>query len=205
MHLAAAESSAELLVRVLHRMADNLARLPNYTCLERIERTVRPIGARQFVFLDRLRLEVAYVGDKELYSWPGAEKFEDKALVEIVGDAGTIATGSFALHARAVFRSNAPVFTWAGEGERSGRKTVRYDFQISKEKSRYAIKTGQGSFSKALYRPAGSSGSGVCRANPDGGPRRSRERKTGTGDQLQQSEFWVLFDGERSPDCKHTP
>src|ERR1051326_3346188 len=139
---AAAGDSVELLRRIRQHMSDNLAHLPNYTCLETIERARRPVKSRDFTLSDRLRLEVAYVGQDELYSWPGGEKFEDKPLPDMVGDAGTISTGSFALHANAVFRTNGPVFSWVGEAERNRRKTVRWDFRVSKEKSHYAIRPG---------------------------------------------------------------
>jgi len=138
----AAQTSGELLARIRQHMASNLARLPNYTCLETVERTMRPAGSRHFTLLDRLRLEVAYVSGGELYSWPGAGKFEEKSVEEIVGRGPLIGTGSFALHARSVFATNAPEFTPGGGQERDGRKVVRFDFHVAEEKSRYAIRTG---------------------------------------------------------------
>jgi hypothetical protein len=138
----AAQTSGERLASIRQRMAGNLARLPNYTCLETVERTQRPPGSRRYSVIDRLRLEVAYVGGGELYAWPGAGKFEDKSVEQIVGRGALIGTGSFALHARAVFASNAPAFTPAGEQESDGHKVVRFDFQITRAKSRYSIRTG---------------------------------------------------------------
>lgn len=123
-------------------MAANLSRLPNYTCRETIERTSAHPNSRHFSLIDRLRLEVAYVGGRELYAWPGEDTFEDRGLAEIVGGGAAIGTGSFALHARAVFTSKAPVFSWAGETEHDGKPLVRFNFQVTREKSRYAIRTG---------------------------------------------------------------
>jgi hypothetical protein len=123
-------------------MSDNLARLPNYTCVETIERSGRPQSIHHFTLIDRLRLEVAYVAGRELYSWPGAGSFEEKSISEIVGRGAAISTGDFALHAHAVFSSDAPEFTWAGDGERGGRKTVRFDFRVPLARSRYQIQTG---------------------------------------------------------------
>jgi hypothetical protein len=138
----AADASGELLARVRQRMADHLTRLPNYTCVETIERRAQPAVSRHFALVDRLRLEVAFVGQRELYSWPGARKFEEISIEQLVGRGGAIGMGSFAMHANAVFRSTAPEFYWRGEGERNGRKTVRFDFQVAKKKSRFAILTG---------------------------------------------------------------
>ena len=62
---------------------------------------------------DLLRVEVALVDGKEMFAWPGARKFEQTDLTEMV-TAGAIGTGDFALHARAVFQTRAPRFKYAG-------------------------------------------------------------------------------------------
>lgn len=139
---AAQDGSAALLASIRQRMAENLARLPNYTCRETIERTGGESGARHLAFLDRLRIEVAYVGGRELYALPGEDRFEDRPLEEIVGSGGAISTGDFATHAKVVFTTSAPEFTWAGDGQRDGRTVVRYNFRVPLRKSGYAIRTG---------------------------------------------------------------
>src|SRR5262245_46878599 len=102
--LAAQENispEALLLSRIKVRAAENLTRLPNYTCLETIERSTRgPSG--KFRLVDFIRLEVAYVDRKEMFAWPGSNNFEDQDITDLVGG-GTIGNGSFALHARSVF------------------------------------------------------------------------------------------------------
>lgn len=128
-----------LLARIKLRAAENLSALPNYTCLETIERSRRRAAARRFEFVDLLRLEVAFVNNKELFAWPGSEKFEERELSEIVGG-GTIGTGSFALHARSVFLSRAPTFTHVGERFREGRRTIRYDYRVPAMQSGYRLK-----------------------------------------------------------------
>ena len=61
------QSSAELalVTRVRQRMAENLAHLPNYTCLETIERSVRR-RTKDNVFRDRVRLEMGFIEAREL-------------------------------------------------------------------------------------------------------------------------------------------
>jgi hypothetical protein len=140
--ISAADSSL-LLARIRNIMAQNLARLPNYTCMETIERSRGTAGSKHLGLIDRLRLEVAYVGGRELYAWPGAGNFEDKPIDEIVGKGAAIGAGSFGMHARAVFAGSAPEFTWAGEHTSPGRKTVKFDFHVSRNKSRYSIQTGE--------------------------------------------------------------
>lgn len=60
---------------MVQHMAQTLAVQPNYTCLETVERWVTPKNAKR-TLQDRVRLEVALVDGKEMFSWPGAEKFE---------------------------------------------------------------------------------------------------------------------------------
>ena len=55
-----------LLARIKAKAAENLQRLPNYTCTQTIERSHRNARARKFELLDTLRLEVALVEGKEL-------------------------------------------------------------------------------------------------------------------------------------------
>jgi hypothetical protein len=129
-----------LLARIRVVMAENLQRLPNYTCLQTIERARRPAPTRKFQLMDTLRLEVALVGGKELFSWPGAGQFEERELRDFVG--GTSGNGSFGLHARAVFLSNVPRFTWVGERERNGRKTVRFDYEVPLLLSGFQLRVG---------------------------------------------------------------
>jgi hypothetical protein len=131
-----------LLSRIKLKAAENLTRLPNYTCTQTIERALRGAHARKFESLDTLRLEVALVQGKELFSWPGAGRFEERGIGEIVGPGAAIGNGSFALHARAVFLSNAPRFTRVGETTLNGLRALRYDYHVPQLVSGYHIRVG---------------------------------------------------------------
>ena len=124
------------------RMAQNLNNLPNYTCRQVIQRSRRRVPSRRFEFQDTLRLEVALVEGKELFAWPGAAKFEDRDIGEMVGG-GAIGNGSFALHARSVFLSNVPTFTYRGEVTLGGRGAIRYDFNVPQFRSGYQVRVGK--------------------------------------------------------------
>jgi len=128
-----------LLARIKTKTGENLRRLPNYTCLQTVERSLRRVPSRKFELLDMLRLEVALVGGKELYSWPGAGRFEDRKLSDLV-QSGATGEGAFALHARSVFLSNGPTFTYAGPRERDGRKTERYDYRVPQMLSGFTLR-----------------------------------------------------------------
>jgi hypothetical protein len=134
-------SETLLLARIKVKMSENLSRLPNYTCLETIERSRRRAPSRRFRLVDTLRLEVALVGGKELFSWPGASAFEEKELRDMVGG-GAIGNGNFGLHARSVFLSSSPTYTYIGEVSRDGRSSIRYDYQVPQMRSGYRIRVG---------------------------------------------------------------
>lgn len=128
-----------LLSQIKVKMAETLRTQPNYTCVQQIERSRRRVPKHRYELLDHLRLEVALVDGKELFAWPGSKKFEDTELHEMV-TGGAIGNGNFALHARAVFLSSAPLFTFRGEETTAGRKAYRFDYKVSLPMSGYHIR-----------------------------------------------------------------
>lgn len=117
-----------LLARIKHKVGQMMAQMPDYTCLETIERYVSPSPNRPLKPTDTVRLEVGQVAKKEVFSWPGARRFEERDATELVGS-GTVSTGEFAQLLRAVF-SDVAVITWRGEESWSGRRVLRYDFRL---------------------------------------------------------------------------
>ena len=138
---AADREGPQLLARIRTRMTQTLARLPDYTCRETIERSVQKPGATRFENRDLLRVDVAYLNGRELYAWPG-ERFGEKSLLEMV-PGGAIGTGNFGALGRAVFADNGPVFMYEGRSAQNGRNQVRYSFQVPLGRSNYAIHNGQ--------------------------------------------------------------
>lgn len=128
-----------LLEKVRMQMASNLTRLPDYTCLQTIERLERRSPAGRFDVMDTVRLEVALINSNELFSWPGATTFDDKDILQIV-PGGLIGKGNFALHARIVFQSNAPRFTYAGEQMLDGRLTLRWNYSVDQRDNSFAVR-----------------------------------------------------------------
>jgi len=128
-----------LLARIRQKMADHLTRMPDYTCLETVERSTRRRSSLPFLHVDTMRVEVAHVGSKELYARPGGQKFEESDLSSLVG-AGMTASGEFALHLRAIFGSGIPLFTYRGEEDVAGRRTVRYEYSVPQNFSGYRLR-----------------------------------------------------------------
>ncbi len=88
---------------------------------------------------DTLRLEVAFVDGKELFSWLGAGKFEDRGIGEF-GRGGAIGSGLFASLAQSVFLTKSTTFRYVGEESVRGRRAVRYTYQVPLHGSGYEIK-----------------------------------------------------------------
>ncbi len=128
-----------LLARIQQQMRQRLARMPDYTCLETVERFERQPRWPQFRLVDTVRLEVAHVGDKELYSLPGARKFEESDVSSFV-TSGMTASGEFVQHLRAVFTGGYAQFTYGGEEELDGQRVVRYSYSIAANFSGYRLR-----------------------------------------------------------------
>jgi len=137
---------------------DNASRIRNTTCVQTIERQYyqakltkqprtcddlaaerrRPGYKRTLESTDRLRLDVRAGPTAEMYSWPGAERFDDRTLWDIIGY-GPAATGPFGMALLQVVQGDATDFTFIGETDAGGRKLFRYGFRVPAERSHYAI------------------------------------------------------------------
>jgi len=136
-----ASGELSLMTRVRQRMAENLERLPNYTCLETIDRSVRRQVKDKLVFRDRIRLEVGFIEAAEMFGWPGSSHFEPDFLKQIP-QAGASGIGSFGGWTHILFGSSAPDFTYAGECTADGRRGSRYNFSVPLLSSKYEIRFG---------------------------------------------------------------
>jgi len=130
--------------RTRYHMMETLRRIPNYTCLETIERSVRRSDSKRASIVDALRLEVAVVDGKELFSWPGERQFKERDLRELA-PGGAIGNGNFALHAKSVFGGSYVTFTFRGREQRNGREVARFDYDVPQRFSGYQIRVGDAS------------------------------------------------------------
>ena len=130
-----------LLAGVRQKVRQNLGRLPDYTCRLTIERSTGLEHARRLQPVDTVHLEVGYLDGKELYAWPG-QKFESQKLEDMLPAGGTVATGDFALHIKAIFLSNAATFTYQGRSMHDGHETVEFQYRIVRAKSLYMVRSG---------------------------------------------------------------
>jgi len=138
---AAGAQSAEdgRLARFKEKVRQDMLSVPNYTCLETIDRARREPHSRDFKHTDTIRLEVSSVSGKELFAWPGSRQFEDRELTTMI-TTGTIGSGMFATFARNLFVGDKGTRQYAGEENLNGHASVRYDFQLTAEESHWEIR-----------------------------------------------------------------
>jgi hypothetical protein len=130
---------AALLARIRARMANDLARLPDYTCTQTIERSTRRTPHESYRTEDLVRLEVAFVGDKELFGYPGGERVDEAEITRLV-PTGAIGSGDFALLARGVFQNAAARVTITADRTWQGRPAIRCDYSVPAEASSYRLR-----------------------------------------------------------------
>ncbi len=127
--VVAAASGQDQLARIRAKVAEQTARIPNYTCLETIERRWHADEVMDNLVLDRLRLEVAVVEGKEQFSWPGGSRFDSREVKEVLGR-GLTKTGDFSGFLASVFGSGSTVSAPVGEHVAAIRPAIRYDYRV---------------------------------------------------------------------------
>jgi hypothetical protein len=134
----AAEDPEWILQQISNKVADHLSHLPNYTCHEVINRLVSPLrggGLRQH---DRVELEVAFIGQEELFARAGDTNIQESSVTKLV-PTGAMGNGLFGTHAESIFLTGAATFDYVGIAQKGGRKTYRYDFRVPVEKSNFSV------------------------------------------------------------------
>lgn len=140
--VCAAQTGDPRLAAIIERMADNLRRVPNYTCTQTVDRFKRGEPCRDCEYRDRLRLDVAFAGTHEQFAWPGDSEFADRNIFELIGT-GTIVTGDFASFASHVFVMDHPDFTYTGEAVLGGRRAHRYDYRVGADRTTFGAQIGE--------------------------------------------------------------
>jgi hypothetical protein len=129
---------ARLLERVKEHGRATFEHIPDYACLEtvdryRLARSIRPT--------DTLHLEVAVVGGKELFAREGATHFQADDPAAFV-TAGMIGSGDFSATPLNLFVHDAGWITAPSEAGRSDRKPLRFEFEVPELAGAYWIQTG---------------------------------------------------------------
>lgn len=118
------------LARIQSKAKVGLSSIPAYTCSEIMQRSNRANSRFGFHQDDELRLEVAEIGGKELFSKAGEKEFNDDGLRKYASR-GLIATGMFYHIADTIFGSPVARFKYAGKKRLKSHKTLQYDLTVS--------------------------------------------------------------------------
>ncbi len=121
------------------KMQEVLAQVPNYTCLETIQRYGSERRGDSLRALDAVLLEISYVGGKELLAWPGERRFRATDLDEFAAG-GMMGSGLFADLARSALLEDTTTIKYSGVEEIGGRPVARYDFREAAAWSGYQIR-----------------------------------------------------------------
>jgi len=133
-------SDTELLDRIRVKVKENLTGLPNYTCVETIERSTRLKPNAKFTISDSVRLEVAYVNGRELFGWPGTAKIEEPDITKLVS--GAIGNGDFGVLPQAIFFTPLAQIDFIGRTDLEGKPAILYRFTVPQEAKTFSVQTG---------------------------------------------------------------
>jgi hypothetical protein len=160
---AAERDPVETLARFGASMKENISRMAGLACVEKIERyyyrarvsdepqscddlaaAKKRRGYRlELEARDRIRFDVRSGSTHEMYSWPGANLFDDGELWNLIHD-GPAATGPFAMLPLQIVQGDATDFAFLGETEVAGRKLYEYSFRVPEARSHYFIHLSSG-------------------------------------------------------------
>ncbi len=153
----------DILRQAITKLRNTLQSLPQYACIETVERQYfKPnlesaggspscselnaadpqAGSQTLDATDRLRLEVTLSEGREIYSWPGATRFDSRDIGDIIRQ-GPIGTGSFGTHLIALFDNPGVRLQFAGEEISGGHTVFVYRFDVPLAASRYHMKMGK--------------------------------------------------------------
>jgi hypothetical protein len=118
-----------LLQQIKQRAITDLGSVPNYVCVDSIERSLWIPDERQFRRLDRLHLEIAHIEGADRFSWLGDSAFQSQAPTEMVGY-GASFRGDFADNRALVFKSGWTTISYSGRVTIEGRPALRYEYDV---------------------------------------------------------------------------
>jgi hypothetical protein len=158
----------DLYKRVRPRVLQDITRMPDFTCVQTINRRVYSTSAPNrgpprceeivrdhntgkhtppLVSWERLRVGVAIADKHEVFSWVAAAKFEQNDLAELVGG-GLTEVGDFGSFLRSVFGDHTSM-TFRRIHTLSGRRLLEYSYETPRESSGFKVRVGSESYTTA--------------------------------------------------------
>lgn len=138
------------LSRIKRQAKAELVRLPNFACVETINRFQKQPSSAVFKPLNTVRMDVAFVDGKELVAPVGGTGAFQEMDMRALSYGGVIGTGAFAAVARNLFVNDTGRTTGWGEERILERPALRYDFVIPEMQAGYTITSGFASASVGI-------------------------------------------------------
>lgn len=132
------------LSRMVRHVAASVTVVPNYTCTETLYREQLPAHEKAFRPIDLVKFEVAKVGHKEVFAWPGAGKFEEKTISDFLGAGGLVGDGIFNLFATDLFVHRSGRLIYRGTEYFNGHKAIRIDYVVGSLRASFSLRTEMG-------------------------------------------------------------
>ncbi len=128
-----------ILQQFRNRVRTHFSQLRNYTCHVVVDRLVRRAGSNSFEHQDRVEFEAAFVGNRELFSRIGENRFEERPIGSMITD-GMISNNAFGSYDDAMLSGDAAQFKYRGPCKKDGHSAFRYDFQVPQGKSQFLVR-----------------------------------------------------------------
>jgi hypothetical protein len=151
----------EVLARARDKLLDRTDRIPNYVCVETVNRSYlknadarswpascdQIMGAKKkgafklrLDVTDRLRLDVKVSEGHEIGAWAGARRFDPRDIIEFVGD-GPFGTGPLGTLIGDIFLNQGARFEYDGEESLDHTGVFKFSYHDPLEFSHYLIKS----------------------------------------------------------------
>jgi hypothetical protein len=123
----ASPDGTRLLEKIKQRAMEDLASVPNYVCVDSIERSLLIPGESRFRRLDRVHAELAHIEGADRFSWLGNSTFLSRSPTLMIGYGASFG-GNFADNRALVFKKNSTKISYTGRVTVDGRTTLRYEY-----------------------------------------------------------------------------
>ena len=133
-----------LLEEIRQRVIKDLAEMPNYVCVDSIERSLGIPGERGFRRLDHIHLELAHIEGTDQFAWLSDSAFQLKAPSELVGY-GASFRGDFGDNRALVFNNSGTRISYSEQAMMEGRPALHYEYQVPPDHGRLTVTIGNDS------------------------------------------------------------
>jgi len=160
--LAQPSDPAELLAKARDLIVASAKRLPDYVCVQTVDRQYfkhlyrqwRPPSCAQIAAFnqehprdlvldstDRLRIELKVSQGMEIGAWPGESRLGSRSVFDLASG-GAYGTGALGTFFGDIFERGGAIYTYIGEETAAGLKLESYGYQVPAGSSHYEVKTG---------------------------------------------------------------